>query len=72
MKYRILPVKCICKEVAYCKKSCYERDMDYHRKNCKRAGEEEDEKLNLASKTSKLGLCGLQNLGNTCFMNSGL
>jgi len=46
--------------------------MDYHRKNCKRAGEEEDEKLNLASKTSKLGLCGLQNLGNTCFMNSGL
>ena len=41
---------------------------------CERSGEEEEEqnkKLGLTP-NSKRGLCGLQNLGNTCFMNSGL
>lgn len=41
---------------------------------CDKAGEEEEEsnkQLTLTANSRK-GLCGLQNLGNTCFMNSGL
>ncbi len=41
---------------------------------CDRAGEEEEEqnKQLALTENSRRGLCGLQNLGNTCFMNSGL
>jgi hypothetical protein len=58
-RYTLLPVKCVCKNVAYCKKSCLEKDKYYHSKNCLRAGEEEDLGLENPSQMSKMGLTGL-------------
>ena len=41
---------------------------------CKKAGESDEEmagKLSMTDRSAK-GICGLRNIGNTCYMNSGL
>jgi ubiquitin C-terminal hydrolase len=62
---------CVCKEVGYCSQACKDRDEYYHLRNCKRSFKLDDDNLKLAANSRK-GLVGLQNLGNTCFMNTSL
>lgn len=58
--------------MAYCSPRCLTSDKDYHKRRCKRIQEEEENEISCFNSESCKGLCGLQNLGNTCFMNSSL
>ena len=62
--------QCGCKKFDYCSKKCHERDQDYH--FCKSEFTPKPLAVYQQSENSRMGLTGLQNLGNTCFMASGL
>ena len=71
-RYEKLNIFCACKKVGYCNEECRLKDKRFHSMKCDRADDEEEEKeLNITAE-SRLGLTGLTNLGNTCFMNSAL
>lgn len=63
---------CPCKDVWYCSETCKVRDSNYHENNCKKRFEVQDNSNLTYTPNSKKGLVGLQNLGNTCFMNTSL
>jgi len=76
-----LPI-CECKTVKYCDAACQKTHRPVHKDKCikiKHAISKNNEimkqfklsKSRFAS-SSRYGICGLQNLGNTCFMNSSL
>ena len=67
-----MKIACVCKEVWYCSDLCKQRDRNYHENNCKKQFEIEQSKLTDFNSSSRKGLVGLQNLGNTCFMNTSL
>lgn len=69
----ILNVFCPCMYRCYCSKDCKGRDKSNHKNRCDRDAESsEDEKEEQITELSKKGRMGLRNLGNTCFMNSGI
>jgi ubiquitin carboxyl-terminal hydrolase 4/11/15 len=70
---KVLDYPCVCKKVSYCSERCKINDEKYHAAKCeKQASDDETVKELIESPNSVLGVCGLSNLGNTCFMNSGL
>ena len=68
-----MKIKCACKKVFYCDERCRKKDEHYHLPNCDAL---DDIDLNTVDFTpepgARHGLVGLQNLGNTCYMNSAL
>lgn len=60
------PIKCECGKVAYCDDDCMTRDERFHSSKCTKPEQVE------RNENSRCGSVGLRNLGNTCYMNSGL
>ena len=69
-KNKILSFKCSCNKRKYCSEECKINDFTSHFKNCPENCLELCELKR--TEISKLGLCGLKNLGNTCYMNTAL
>ena len=67
-------VECKCKRVRYCDEACRQKDEHFHLRNCSAAADNELKQVTIAkrARNTKDGLVGLQNLGNTCYMNSAM
>ena len=75
MKSKKLTVHCDCGHKHYCSTECQVDDQVFHYKSCELAFESVDDKEYEKKKIVEVGnksLCGLKNLGNTCYMNSSV
>jgi ubiquitin carboxyl-terminal hydrolase 4/11 len=71
----MLKTICKCKVVKYCDDSCLEKDKRFHLPSCSAQYDDDMNDISDKQKVSdkaKNGVVGLQNLGNTCFMNSSI
>lgn len=68
----MLTHKCECGKVSYCSDACKTKDFLYHSDKCDKVTDETEEVQFTINENSKQGLCGLHNLGNTCYLNSAL
>ncbi|KAL4444458.1 hypothetical protein ABPG74_016751 [Tetrahymena malaccensis] len=67
-----LVVQCLCKENYYCSDECMYKDKKFHSYICEQAFDSDsDEELDKNEVKTNYE-SGLVNLGNTCYMNSGL
>lgn len=69
---KILKVACNCKQAHYCDTDCQNEDRLYHEEVCSFLNRCDKETFSLTkvTKHSRQGLAGINNLGNTCYMNS--
>lgn len=70
--HKPLVVECRCKEVQYCSDECMKKDERFHVDKCNAPIEFDNESPFEKKARARNGLTGLQNLGNTCFMNSSI
>lgn len=70
--YKPLMVECKCKKVQYCTEKCMRKDHHYHFPKCTLRTEVKKDFKMEKQDNARMGLTGLQNLGNTCFMNSSI
>ena len=67
-----LPVACSCKEASYCSRECRDADKDFHNDDCPAVYHGEDLSEFSQKSNSSMGLTGLQNVGNSCFISSAI
>ncbi|CAD8072992.1 unnamed protein product [Paramecium sonneborni] len=71
--FKVLQFPCECKKVSYCTEECKKRDETYHLPRCEKTDSDDETMDKLQRNEQSLdGKVGLKNLGNTCFMNSGI
>lgn len=69
----LLRYACQCKRVFYCSPNCQKRDEYYHLDKCSaRADAELRSSTFKPSENARMGIVGLMNIGNTCYMASSL
>lgn len=73
MAVKILNFPCVCRKVSYCSEDCMKNDEKFHSSRCEKYGSDDESirAIKLSASSIK-GIVGLSNLGNTCFMNSGI
>jgi len=70
---RTLKAVCACKKVRYCNDHCLEKDRRWHLPHCSSYQTKDLEITTFQRKPNAcMGVVGLANLGNTCYMNSSL
>lgn len=70
--HKPLVVQCRCKEVKYCSDECLKKDQRFHDDKCNAPIDIGNDTPFTKKDRARNGLTGLQNLGNTCFMNSSI
>ena len=70
--HKPLVVECRCKEVQYCCDECMKKDERFHSDKCTAPIDLYNDDPFQKKARARQGLAGLQNLGNTCFMNSSI
>jgi hypothetical protein len=73
-KNKVLKTVCICKRVRYCNKICMKKDIQWHEPKCSAKNAKGLDVAAIIEKAADatMGVCGLSNLGNTCYMASSL
>ncbi|CAI2373272.1 unnamed protein product [Moneuplotes crassus] len=64
--------QCRCEEVKYCSDECLKKDERFHMDKCNAPIDIDHDAPFQKKDRARNGLTGLQNLGNTCFMNSSI
>lgn len=70
--HKPLVVQCRCEEVKYCGEECMKKDERFHVDKCNAPIDIGNDSPFEKKARARNGLTGLQNLGNTCFMNSSI
>ena len=70
--HKPLVVQCRCEEVQYCSDECLKKDERFHIDKCNAPVDVGNDTPFEKKSRARMGLTGLQNLGNTCFMSSSI